>query len=189
MDEARIKRALDMIDSMARGVTEGQKATGNQQQHRDSMVVWIVGLAAAAVVGLPPMYNYILDLKNAPGWVLGIPIGFFVLAVFFGIGVRLLLSKLMQAEMLHAQMKVIGWGALRFKYPENEEGLMGLLKDAHRILLDQEPELSAQKKMGERTACWIGRFEHLPFVFFALAVLFAAAFAICPPSKCIALPW
>ena len=189
MDEDKMKRALDTVDSLAGSMREGLKTVADQQRHQDSMVVWIVGLASAAVVSLPPMYNYVLDLRSAPRWVLGIPIGFFVLAVLSGVVVRLLLEKLMQEDALAAYMKVIGWESLRFKHPEDEEGRKRLLKDAREILEDRDPNISKQKEKVAKISRWMKWLERLPFVFFALGVFFAATFVIGPPPKCGALPW
>ena len=189
MNEEEMKKALDTVDILARSLREGSKTIADQQRHQDSMVLWIVGLASAAVVSLPPMYNYVLDLRNAPRWVLGIPVGFFVLAVLFGIVVRLLLEKLIQEDFLAASMKIVGWEALRITHSEDEEGRKRLLQDALSILQDQPPVISAQKQKTANLSRWIARFERLPFVFFALGVLAAAALATCPPMKCGALPW
>jgi hypothetical protein len=148
MDEEKMKRALDTVDCLARNLREGWKTVADQQRHQDSMVVWIVGLASAAVVGLPPMYNYVQDLKSAPRWVLAFPIVFFVLAVLSGIVVRLLLEKLMQDDALAASMKIVGWEALRFKHSEDEEGRKRLLNEALEILEDRSSKSGTKAKSG-----------------------------------------
>ena len=108
MDEdSKMKRALDTVEQLTGSMREGRNTVLDQQRHQDSMLVWIVGLASAAVIALPATYSYVLDLKNAPRWILGIPIGFFVWAVLFGVVVRLLVEKLMQEDGLVASMKAV----------------------------------------------------------------------------------
>jgi hypothetical protein len=190
MDEGgKMKRALDIVEQLSRSTREGRNSVLDQQRHQDSMLVWIVGLASAAVVALPAMYNYVLDLKSAPRCMLGIPIGFFVLSVLFGVVVRLLLEKLMQEEGLFAAMKVFGWEALKVKHTEDEEGRIKLLKEALQILNDEGQKISAQRGKVDKISRCIARLERFPFVWFALGVLFAATFAICPPLKCTWVPW
>lgn len=188
MDEDRMKKALDTVDSLVRNTREGTEIVTGLQRHQDTMIVWIVGLASTAVVALPATYNYVLDLKNAPRWVLGIPIAFFVLAVFFGIILRLLFLKLLDAEGLHTLKKVIRWESLRFKHSEDEAGRKGLLGDALEILRESDPKIAAQTKTVERINGWIERLELVPFICFALGVVCAALFAVCPSLKCGALP-
>jgi hypothetical protein len=189
MDEEKMKRAMETVDCLSRSMRDGWKTAADQQRHQDSMVVWIVGLASAAVVSLPPMYNYVQDMKSAPRWVLGIPIGFFVLTVILGIVVRLRLERLIQEDGILATMKIVGWETLRFKHSEGEEGRKDVLRDAQAILDDRDPGISTQKQKLAKISRSLDRLERLPFVFFALGVLSAALFAICPPNKCAAVPW
>ncbi len=189
MDEDKMKRALDTVDSLARSMREGREIVADLQRHQDKMVIWIIGLAGAAAIGLPAMYNNIPDMKNAPRWALAIPIGFFVFAVIFGVVVRLLLLRLMQVDAVTAYMKVIGWEALRFRHPEDEAGRKRLLQDALAILEERDPKISAQTGKVKKINRCIEKLELLPFVFFAVGVIFAAILAVCPPLKCGALPW
>lgn len=188
MDEDRMKKALDTIDSLVKSTREGKELVTELQRHQDTMIVWIVGLATAAVVALPATYNYVLDLKVTARWVLGIPIAFFVLAVIFGVVVRLLLAKLMQEGEFITYTKVVGWEALKFKHPESEEGRQQILKEALAILEDRDLTLSKRKDRADKITRYVARLELLPFLFFALGVFFAATFAVFPPLKCGALP-
>jgi len=188
MDADKMQKALDTVDSLVRNTREATETFTGLQRHQDTMIVWIVGLASTAVVALPATYNYLLDLKCIPRWVLGIPIAFFVFAVISGIVLRLLFLKLLEAEALHTTMKIIGWESLKFKHDEDEAGRKGLLQDADAILRESDPEIAAQTKKVKTINRWIVRLEFLPFICFALGVACAAFFAVWASPRCGALP-
>ncbi len=189
MNEDKMKRALDTLDSLVKRTREGKEFVAELLQHQDSMIIWIVGLASGAVIALPAMYNYVLDPKVTARWVLGIPIAFFVLAVIFGVVVRLLLAELMREGEFITHTKVVGWEALKFKHPESEEGRQQILKEALAILEDTDSDLPMRTKRADKITRYVARLEKLPFLFFAVGVVLAATFAVCPPLKCRALPW
>lgn len=182
MDEDnKMKRALDTVDTLARSMREGSKTISDQQRHQDSMVMWIVGLASAAVVSLPPTYNHLMDQKGASPWALGIPITFFVLAVLSGVAVRLLLLKLIQEDWLLATRKIWGWEALKVDHSEGEDGRKKLLQEALEIMNDGKAVILAQKTKVDKIVRWLKMIEWLPFVLFALGVLSAARFVVFAP--------
>ncbi len=180
--EAKMKRALDTVDALAKSIREARDVVSALQRHQDTMLIWIVGLASSAVVGLPVMYNYILDLKSIPRWVLATPLLFFVLAVICGIVARLFLKSLMDIEAQATYARATSLEALRVTQPMNEEGRQQILKQVSNVLKGDHPKTAEYTRRAARMVKCVRSFEWLPYVLFTLGVIAAAVFVVINPS-------
>lgn len=176
MSEERVEQLLRTVHGYAGGLREARALIDSRQQHEDKMVVWIIGLAAGAVIGL---LAYIIDVKSAARWALALSLGPFVLAVVAGVAYRLVLAEVMEKDMLYAFKKIGALEALKFKALKGAEGLDQLGQEVFAIMDDKPgtlPQLKCNLDKFQRCA---NRLRLWPYALFAVGVVIVPVIAVC----------
>ncbi len=176
MNEDRVEKFLRTAEAYAGALREGWAHIGLLQQHEDKMVVWIIGLAAGAVIAL---LAYVIDVKSAPEWALALLLGPFVLAVVAGVAYRLVLAVVMERDLLFALKKVHALEALKFRTFEGGQGLDHLGREVLAIMDDKPDTLAKLKCRLDRIQRVANRLRFLPYTLFALGVVIAPVIAVC----------
>lgn len=177
-NEDRVDRLLETVSDYARGLREGLTLADSLQRHEDSIVVWIIGLAAGAVIALPAGLSYVVQTKHFPRWALALSILPFVLAVLAGVAHRLILAAMMEKDKLYAFAKIHSLEVLRFGRFAGEQGAKKLVEEVLGIM-DDKPNDIAQLKIGrDRLQWWANRLLYCPPILFGLGVLVVAFIVI-----------
>ncbi|KRT70500.1 MAG: hypothetical protein XU15_C0004G0076 [candidate division NC10 bacterium CSP1-5] len=176
MSEDRVEKFLTTAEAYSRALREGWEHIGSLQQHEDKMVVWIIGLAAGAVIAL---LAYIIDVNRTPQWALLLSLGPFVLAVVAGVAYRLVLAEVMERDMLFAAKKVHALEALKFRTFEGAEGSDQLAREVLAIMDDKPDTLAKLKYRLDRIQRVANRLRFMPYTLFALGVVIAPVISVC----------
>ena len=172
----RVEKFLRTAEAYAGALREDWAHIGLLQQHEDKMVVWIIGLAAGAVIAL---LAYIIDVKSATEWSLSLLLGPFVLAVVTGVAYRLVLVEVMERDMLFALKKVHALEVLKFRTFEGTQELDHLGQEVLAIMDDKPDTLAKLKCRLDRIQRVANRLRFLPYTLFALGVVIAPVIAVC----------
>ena len=176
MSEDRVEKFLRTAEAYAGALREGSAHIGLLQQHEDKMVVWIIGLAAGAVIAL---LAYIIDVKSAGQWALALLLGPFVLAVVAGVAYRLVLAEVIERNMLFALGKIHAIEALKFRTFEGVQGLDHLGQEVLAIMDDKPDTLAKLKCRLDRIQLVANRLRFLPYTLFAVGVVITPFIAVC----------
>lgn len=192
MNRNNIESFLETVAGYSGGLREGNALAASLQRHEDNMVVWIISLAAGAVIALPPLWSFISDGQSIPRWTLGLSLGPFVLATLAGIAYRLILAKIMEADRLFAFDKIHALEALRFRGFKGAEGINQLLQEVQAIM-DDKPDSIARLKRTldefQRYGRWLC---YWPYILFGVGVIGVAAIIVAgrsPGSSSTAPAW
>ena len=176
MSEARIERFLRTAEAYAGSLREGRAQIGLLQQHEDKMVVWIIGLSAGTVIAL---LAYVIDVKSADQWALALLLGPFVLAVVAGVAYRLVLTEVVERDMLFALRKVHALESLKLRTFEGAQGLDQLGGEILAIMDDKPDSLAKLKCRLDRIQLVANRLRFLPYTLFAVGVVITPFIAVC----------
>ena len=175
MSEEKVEEFLKTADAFARVLREGREHIGSLQQHEDKMVVWIIGLAAGAVIAL---LAYVIDVKSAPQWALLLSLVPFVLAVVAGVAYRLVVKEVMERDILFGMMKVVAFEALRLKTFEGAQGSYQLGREVLEIMDDKPDNLAKLKCRLDRMQRVANLLRFWPYSLFAVGVVVAPFIAV-----------
>jgi hypothetical protein len=177
-NEDRINRLLETISEYARGLREGHALADSLQRHEDSIAVWIIGLAAGAIIALPAGLSYVVQIKHIPRWALALSILPFVLAVLTGVGHRLILAAMMEKDKLYAFAKIHALEVLRFRRFAGEPGVKKLVEEVLGIM-DNKPNDIAELKIGlDGLRWWAIRLMYCSPILFGLGIVIVAFIVI-----------
>lgn len=182
MNGNNIGELLEAVAGYTRGLREGAALARSSQRHADNMVLWIISLSSGAVIALPATLSFFLSLKTLPGWVLGLLLGPFVLAVLVGIAFRLFLAKLMSADDKYSFAMIHALEALKLRGFEGQDGLEQLRQEVLAIVERRDADIARLKADVDRLDRSWGWLAYWPYIFFAVGVVGAATSAVGAPS-------
>ncbi len=181
MSGNNVEKFWQKVAYYTEGIRDGSKRANVLQRHDDAMAVWIIGLAAAAVIAVPAVLNYIVDIKTLSRWMLAFSLGPFALAVLIGIRYRWILAELMDADQKFAFLKIQILETFKLNKFDDVKKLDRLENEFEDILDDKVYGLPDERK---NTVKWQRRAKRLRrwmYILFGVGVVITALIAIFAP--------
>lgn len=171
MNGERIEQFLETVTGYVEGLRDARAISESLWRHEDNMVVWIIGLAAGAVITVPPLLSQLINVQHLPRWALGLSLAPFVLAIPTGIVYRLVLAGHMKKNALFGFKKIHALEALRFRRFEAGQGLKQLGEKALAIVNDEPESIQGLKQAVEKSRPHVSRLKCGLYSLFLLGVL------------------
>ncbi|MFQ5929671.1 MAG: hypothetical protein ACE5MK_08220 [Acidobacteriota bacterium] len=133
MNGGNIEKFWHKVAAYTEGFREANERATVNLRHFDGMAVWMIGMAGAAVIAVPTVLNYIVDIKNLSRWALTLAVGPFAVAVLIGICYRWILAEMMEADSKFGFKKIHALEAFQLNKFDDEQELGQLEKQFEAI--------------------------------------------------------